>query len=39
VAQRFASPLLTLDSEQHDRAAGVLKTYTPAELLPLLEAA
>jgi predicted nucleic acid-binding protein len=33
VAQRFACPLLTLDKEQHDRAAGLLKSYYPSELL------
>jgi predicted nucleic acid-binding protein len=36
VAQRFACPLITLDREQHDRAAGVLQTYYPAELLSSL---
>jgi predicted nucleic acid-binding protein len=33
VAQRFACPLITLDREQHDRAASVLQAYYPAELL------
>lgn len=33
VAQRFACPLVTLDQEQHDRVASVLKTYYPTELL------
>jgi predicted nucleic acid-binding protein len=32
-AQRFACPLLTLDREQHDRLASLMKTYTPEELL------
>lgn len=36
VAQRFACPLITLDREQHDRVAGALQTYYPAELLPSL---
>jgi predicted nucleic acid-binding protein len=33
IAQRFACPLITLDREQHDRAASLLRTYYPAELL------
>jgi predicted nucleic acid-binding protein len=33
VAQRFACPLVTLDREQHDRVAGALQTFYPAELL------
>lgn len=33
VAKRFACPLVTLDQEQHDRVAGILKTYYPADLL------
>jgi predicted nucleic acid-binding protein len=33
VARRFACPLLTLDREQHERVAQVLKTYLPEELL------
>ena len=33
VSQRFACPLLTLDHEQHDRAAAVLKTFYPTEIL------
>ena len=33
VARRFACPLLTLDREQHERVAEVLKTYLPEELL------
>jgi predicted nucleic acid-binding protein len=36
VAQRFACPLLTLDKEQHDRAANVLETYYPRDLLSSL---
>jgi len=36
VAQRFACPLITLDREQHDRAASVLQTYYPSELLSSL---
>ena len=32
VAERFACPLLTLDREQHERVAGLLKTFTPVEL-------
>jgi predicted nucleic acid-binding protein len=33
VAQRFACPLLTLDHDLHDRAAAILKTYYPSEIL------
>jgi predicted nucleic acid-binding protein len=36
VAQRFACPLITLDKEQHERAASVLTTYYPSELLSTL---
>jgi predicted nucleic acid-binding protein len=36
VAQRFACPLVTLDREQHDRAAGLLQTFYPANLLDFL---
>jgi predicted nucleic acid-binding protein len=36
VAQRFACPLVTLDREQHERAANLLKTFTPEELLRTL---
>lgn len=36
VAQQFACPLITLDREQHDRAAGLLQTYYPAEVLALI---
>jgi predicted nucleic acid-binding protein len=36
VAQRFACPLITLDKEQHERAASVLATYYPSELLSTL---
>ena len=36
VAQRFACPLVTLDRQQHDRVAAMLKTFYPAELLPEL---
>jgi predicted nucleic acid-binding protein len=36
VAQRFACPLITLDREQHDRVASVLRTYYPADLLQSL---
>jgi predicted nucleic acid-binding protein len=32
VALRYACPLVTLDMEQHDRAAAALKTYYPADL-------
>jgi predicted nucleic acid-binding protein len=35
-AQRFACPLVTLDREQHDRAAAIFETYYPQELLLLL---
>ena len=35
-ALRFACPLVTLDQEQHDRVAAVLKTYYPFEVLPEL---
>ena len=37
VAQRFACPLITLDREQHERAASLLKTYFPAEVLSAME--
>jgi predicted nucleic acid-binding protein len=33
VALRFASPLVTLDREQHDRAAYALTAYYPEEML------
>jgi predicted nucleic acid-binding protein len=33
VAMRFGSALATLDREQHDRAAGALAIYYPAEAL------
>jgi len=33
VAQRYASPLITLDREQHDRASTILTTYYPEEIL------
>jgi predicted nucleic acid-binding protein len=36
VAQHFACPLVTLDQEQHERVAIVLRTYYPTELLPVL---
>lgn len=36
VAQRFACPLVTLDREQHERVANLLKTFTPEELLRTL---
>jgi predicted nucleic acid-binding protein len=37
VAQRFACPLITLDKEQHDRAANILMTFYPSELLNTLK--
>jgi predicted nucleic acid-binding protein len=33
VATRFACPLVTLDREQHDRVANVLKAHYPGDLL------
>jgi predicted nucleic acid-binding protein len=32
-AQRFACPLISLDKEQHDRIAAVLRTFHPVDLL------
>lgn len=36
VAQRFGCPLITLDREQHDRVASIVKTFSPAELFPVI---
>ena len=33
VALRFGCPLVTLDREQHDRAAGALQTFYPVEVV------